>query len=188
MQDSKHWVDADMGNSNVTLTLHDVSAPTKVVVRALKANYGATVLGGLHDGQTLIKIHDQWLGGKQMTVARLDLTRSSAAPRSSVIPLPAGMEADEVALSPNGDRLAWKLKEKRAVDFSTLGQLKWTFGLVPKLRHSLWVSSLDGTNMRELGMLESKGNQIGFMQIEWSPDGKQIGFVREGKLYTIKAD
>jgi hypothetical protein len=42
--------------------------------------------------------------------------------------------------------------------------------------------------MKELGMLESKGNQIGFWQVRWSPDGKKIGFVHDGRFYAIPAN
>ena len=86
--------------------------------------------------------------------------------------LPAGAEAQEMRLSPRGDRLAWKLRFTRyRGDPSWFGQVLWNAGMVPESKVGLWVSRLDGSDMRDLGYVETGTSKIGFWMLRWTPDG-----------------
>jgi len=61
---------------------------------------------------------------------------------------------------------------------------------------SLWTSDLRGENMREVGRIPFKTNDIiqaqdryqHFGELHWNPDSKRISFIYDGKFYIVNAD
>lgn len=93
-----------------------------------------------------------------------------------VVHLPA--EAQEVAVSPQGDRAAWLLMSKRS-----------SSRFAPTT--SLWVSGLDGTGLREIGSVRwDARSRTGDVpsQVHWLPRGKRVSFVYGGSLWTVPAE
>ncbi len=152
-----------------------------------------TCIGTSADGKALLTTVGGAPGSAQMmSVDAQKLLEMKGTTPATVAKLTAQydarMEDYEMTVSPAGDRIAWKFGQKRATDTTWIGQAKWNIGLVPTIRYSLCVSKLDGSDMREIGMLESRGNQLGFHTLRWSPDSKKIGFFNDGKLYVVPAD
>jgi hypothetical protein len=91
------------------------------------------------------------------------------------VSLPA--QAQEVAVSPQGDRVAWLLMPSKSRGRA-----------VPTV--SLWVSGLDGTSLREIGSVRwTSQSQMGDIptQVHWLPGGKRLGFIYGNSLWTVPA-
>ena len=116
------------------------------------------------------------------------------------ITLPSGAEYQAMAVSRQGDRIAWQLgfTDKPAVP-------RWLCRLLPFLKRpesrriSLWVSRLDGSGMREVGSTPVESDLPGppFVgELRWLPSGKTLSFVTQGyedskwtvRLYTVPAE
>jgi len=111
----------------------------------------------------------------------------SPAPAQFYIPqVPANMDVQQVVLSPDSSRLAWKFVVK-PLPFG----LKATINSSYVHRSSpviagLWVSDLNLNNLREIGTVNSRDDHI--TNLRWTPDGKRLSFIDGDALYTIPAD
>jgi hypothetical protein len=94
-------------------------------------------------------------------------------------------ELAEIAISPQGDRLAIVYKTRTAALWQALLQRLFPSRAVkPEEKCWLTVSRLDGTEARDIGVIEK---ELGSLQ--WRPDGKALSFVYAfGDLYTIAID
>jgi hypothetical protein len=101
------------------------------------------------------------------------------------ITLPNGARADEIALSPRGDQLAWKLY--------FLHERPDANGKGGRAADELWISRADGSRMHPLASQDVRPrdyevSEDSLVQLQWRPDGRQLSFVYEGVLYTIPAN
>lgn len=128
-----------------------------------------------------------------ITIVEQGVWKSQAPLRKHIPAFPAGAVVKEIALSPNGNRLAWtvsrtyvspayryikKLAPKLAVKFA------------PKPVVSLYVSSLDCKVMRLIGMEENPPNVPGeqVRSVRWRPDGKSISYRWRHGIYMAPVD
>jgi hypothetical protein len=91
----------------------------------------------------------------------------------------------QAQLSPQGDRIALlNISEPRyALPRFLRRFLPWQ--QKPVAAHtSVWISTADGKNMRELGSFPSKT----FTALHWSPDGKRLSFVYQNALWTVPVE
>jgi len=114
-------------------------------------------------------------------------------PRRHTLRAPPNAQILDIALSPRGDRLAW------AFYFSRVPTgMQWLARFIPSLRKrlrprvgaGLWVSRLDGSEMREIGYQEIDPNvpaplRLAPAEIHWTPDGRRLSFVYKNALYTV---
>jgi hypothetical protein len=88
-------------------------------------------------------------------------------------------------LAPSGDKIAWLIYvQLKRPEFVWLRRYPY-LQVTPRHVVSLWETSLDGKVWREFGHL-LPGEDL--RQLEWSPDGRQLGFVHEGALWTVLAE
>jgi hypothetical protein len=93
--------------------------------------------------------------------------------------------------SPSGDRLAWLFECKREPRHLP----DWLLRLLPFLRRDgktmetaeIWVSDVDGTDMRKLGWVGASQQEGMGRLLEWSPDGRAVRFYLKGDLYEVDA-
>ena len=94
-------------------------------------------------------------------------------------------------LSPQGNRVAWSVQHEYVIPYTKL--LRHYF---PKIKDNkravigMYVSDLDGTNMRDLGHVPvpAKDNDEDITEpgtLEWLPDGKTLSFTYKSALYTV---
>lgn len=86
-------------------------------------------------------------------------------------------------MSPDRKLLAWKF----AVKSLPLG-LKSTINSDFVRRSApaaagLWVSDLNGNDLREIGTLDIRDDSIS--NVRWTPDGTRLSFIDAGDLYTV---
>src|SRR5262249_25318985 len=118
----------------------------------------------------------------------VDLTANPPTVKNLPFAVPPNADIEEIALSPQGDRLAWKTNTwndwRSALSAFTSGQPQGR-----NIIYAIWVSRLDGSGMRELGserLTTAGGSPI--EHLRWLPDGKSVSFVYNNALYTIPAD
>jgi dipeptidyl aminopeptidase/acylaminoacyl peptidase len=134
-----------------------------------------------------------WDEGSQLVDVGLDNVAASARTISLTTP-PEGNLLD-VVLSPDGKRLAWRT-HIRPKHTDVPSWLEWTpekiqGSMQPPGTHIVWVSNLDGTDMREIGrqtvseieMASSDNNDRTFSSFRWMPDGKRLSFKYGGRLW-----
>ncbi len=100
-----------------------------------------------------------------------------------------------LVLSPRGDRLAWRIHESGRGSWlpgflqDVLVRLsRWEW--IPRERPSvgLWVSNVDGSNMRLIGRERTTSQTPrGFDGLCWSPNGTRLLFRLDDRLYTVSA-
>lgn len=106
---------------------------------------------------------------------------------------PADSVVEELTLSPQGDRLLWKLRFRR---ISTYQRLMTRIPGIPRpapaVSDELWVSGLDGKDLRPIGAhalppghSQPPVEEVGITHVRWSPSGKRVSFVHQNRLYTL---
>jgi len=99
-----------------------------------------------------------------------------------------------VALSPQGDRLAWILQVKQDPPGPFRRFLsRWMPSLqrAPEAVLEMRTTRLDGSDVHVIGHMalpkpDPKAEYPG--QLQWLPDGKRLSFVYKSVLYTVPAD
>jgi len=82
--------------------------------------------------------------------------------------------------------LAWLTYRTEGMSVPILGRLLPSFKLPQRTISTIWISKLDGTDLREVGRLSSDGNVVGNVrQIRLVPGAARLSFVHENTLYTV---
>ncbi len=99
-----------------------------------------------------------------------DISEPKPKARRIDVELPVRSKARPI-LSPLGDKILWVLQVENGARDSV----------------ELWLSRNDGTQMRGIGLVEKTSFVDGLTadNIQWRPDGKQIAFVKNTKVYAI---
>ncbi len=119
---------------------------------------------------------------------------NSQAPLSKHVPaLPSGALVKEIALSPNGSRLAWTVSRTYASPIYRYIKKfapKLAAKFAPKPVVSVYVSSLDCKMMRLLGMEENPPNVPAeeVRSVRWRPDGKSISYRWRHGIYMVQVN
>lgn len=97
-------------------------------------------------------------------------------------------EVDDVVLNPSGSRLAWRFTAHHTPFlYSFLKSLYNVFGIHDNTTVSLWTSKTDGSEMHELGSVNLKSPVPQPQLLHWTPDGRNLSFQYDEKLYSIPA-
>jgi hypothetical protein len=110
------------------------------------------------------------------------------------IQLPADASLQETYVSPRQRLIAYRLQISRMSPILTLlHRILPTYNVTPARTDELWVSRADGTGMHEIGhepftAASEVSPQERLEEIQWLPDGKQIGFAYEGTFYVASAE
>jgi hypothetical protein len=141
----------------------------------------------------------KYVGDSSVTVVKADLSPSHSGSRQIFfMPVPPFVCGDyDVALSPDGQRLAWIFLEARPLPgISALNHTRVSRWL-PITASALWISNVDGSNMRRIGGIDvdqlvrrqanvtwSTTNTM-LRGLSWCPDGKHVSFVYRGELWSV---
>ncbi|HZO87812.1 MAG TPA: hypothetical protein VFB38_05690 [Chthonomonadaceae bacterium] len=113
------------------------------------------------------------------------------APHNRDVALRAG---EEVALSPQGDRLAWLLHLRQEPDRMTRFLSRWIPWLrrAPKGAMVLRTSRLDGNDIQDVGYMQIQPDEfLRWFQpyrLQWLPGGKRLSFLYKDAVWTVPAD
>ena len=183
--DSRSWIQTLEVDNKVHIFSYRLNTPL-VADRAQDFFFFGHALVGFFGAGRVLAIRPETGDGGGVGVADFG-DGPASAPASFYIPqVPANMDVQEVVLSPDRNRLAWKFTVKPL----PLG-LKATINS-GYVRHSspsmvgLWISDLNLNHLREIGTLDIRDDHI--TNLRWMPDGKRLSFMDGDALYTVPAD
>ncbi len=130
----------------------------------------------------------------RVSISELNLASGFSPTRTYSVQIPQGRYACDVITAPRGDQIAWKFafeNHEGVIDVLS----RW----LPRFRApcqtvALYVSSVNGSNMHDLGRMESIDNKSDevFMRepdyIKWTPDGKHLSFIYRDSLYLVSTE
>lgn len=120
----------------------------------------------------------------------IDINRPELAPKLTNILAPDSKSIYTVAFSSSTDRLAWWVYHERSREPDAPERTSnILFGRPPYIE--LWVSKLDGSGMRNIGVIDATRYSPPApieAQSKWSPDGKRIAFTYKQHLYLVRVD
>ena len=116
-----------------------------------------------------------------LQLASINLSASPALVTYSKIRLPARATVADIAVSPDGKRLALQLKVSGGNDSWLVRKLKALAGSRPHKRDGIWVCDLDGSGMREIGHVHDDPLYLNV----WVPGGKEVAFLHGDHLYLV---
>jgi len=94
----------------------------------------------------------------------------------------------QVVLSPHADRVAWVFHQRYLSPLLVLSKrVGLPFNAEAIEETTIYVSRIDGTEMREIGTAPSPTDASQDVEIKWMPSGKRLSFVYKNVLYTISA-
>lgn len=125
-------------------------------------------------------------GRQEMTVYDAPF-KPGAAAKAFKITAPAGTAIFSVVFSPMGDRILWVFRtENRSSISRVIHRIIPGIPTLERFRISKWVSRIDGSDMKEVGLLERTDKDYFSTppQVEWLPGGKSFMF-RDGGAYWV---
>jgi hypothetical protein len=198
MPDSHHWLQYSTMPDGY-LTMYDVTNPKEAIHLPFPDYQKSKWLETGHDftRQNHILIHnerdDHGTPWDSLTIRDYRLLPSVRLVHTWHALSPTSQEFEEVAVSPDGDRIAVFCNDTY---ISPL--LAWLHRWLPRVpatpqqRLSLWVMRIDGTNPREIGHIPATApdpnGQPDVSDLLWFPSGKHLSFEYKDKLYTVPAE
>jgi hypothetical protein len=143
------------------------------------------------DGEVLMAAREGSYYARTVDIRSLRIAGNSAPARKWRIRLPDGENVISLSFSPGRDRIAWLLESWRSTTWSRLySSMVRPRGGGPPATLSVWVSDARGANMRKLGEMErhSMNGELDPSVFQWTPDGRQIGFVCRNSFWRTPAD
>ncbi|HZT40651.1 MAG TPA: hypothetical protein VFA07_00610 [Chthonomonadaceae bacterium] len=203
LPDSRHWAEIVYDHTSHTFLAAvyglDGKHYTGVIARG-RWLWSGEVHGITQSGSVLIrKFNTPALPKRLVQIMEWDLqgilahrANGSAHARTISIRMPANTEevsGPDPRISPQGDRLAWVLTLENAHPEPAWLQRLWAlFGQRQRKTFGLWVSHLDGSQLREIGHINYQPDDEVPQDIRWTPDGKRLSFLYKGALYTVPVD
>jgi len=126
---------------------------------------------------------------------RLKLMSQAVNPlKKHPMTLPAGAQVQATYVSPQQHLILYDLViPQTSPTLTWLHRLIPGFAITPTRSEALWVSRADGLGMHEIGhepytMLSQYSLTDRLEEIQWLPNGKQVSFAYQGKLYIVSAE
>jgi len=179
LQNGKQWIELVSRYANHTYSvtqanLHGIHQAS--VVKRFRVNGLADGLpaGVTNDGRLMI-YHPAEPRVRSIEQACFSLVRlggETATVQALTVPIPESTSANDVLLSPQGDRLAWVLDR----------------GATGSRLYQLFASKADGTDQRLVGAAPgvSVSNRFSWPRsIRWLPNGKRVSFVFRDALWSV---
>jgi hypothetical protein len=182
---SRKWMEIVDGKKGPVVAIHSIGSAVVQQVRIPgSVSKPVEVLGASGEGRLILL-------DSEMRVATADSTSISPAFLPGNGQRFSGQSIEETALSPQGDSIAWKVRsggtDLRSQQSTAWSEFKWQIGWVPLTRISLYVSRADGSDMREIGYITARQNDIGIQKLRWEPGGNKISYFvgTGGRLYEV---
>jgi len=185
LPDSRSWVQAVQEEGMTHHYLYRLDTP-RVADHVGRFGLDGLEVIGFYSPTRLLTVMRRTGDGGGISMADYDALSPATSPRFYIQHVPANMDVQQVVLSPDRNRLAWKFTVKPL----PLG-LKATINSGYVRRSSpvaagLWVSDLNCNNLREIGTVDIRDDQI--TDLRWTPDGRRLSFIEGAALYTVPAN
>ena len=189
LSDSRRWMEVVEGKNGPGVAIHSLGSAVVQQIRIPgSVRQINAVLGASSDGKLIFL--DGTMRAGTMRFATADSNSAAPAFLAGSILSSAHQTVEEAALSPQGDRIAWKIRtggNDLLAQSTAWSDFKWNIGWVPLTRISLYVSNTHGSNMRELGYIVVRQNDVGFQVLRWEPGGNKISYFvgTGGRLFEV---
>ena len=125
--------------------------------------------------------------------ADYDLNHPSLPPQTWKAKPPPDIDYGSAIVSPQGDRLFWQAGKTTVSPLEDLIHRAFpSFKVHPQRFAKLFVSDIRGNGMHEIAAYRTQAVSQRTPGVssppQWTPDGKNISFAMNGKLYTVPAD
>ncbi len=144
---------------------------------------------GITKGRKAVFINQTGYTSHGFFTVDLDAAGDAVQPLQVAQP-PGTDDIHDIALSPDGDRLAWHTSTHNLSAGYRVGE--WLGHLKdrrePKYLNAIWTSDLDGGRPRRLASeLLSTREEADFRFVHWTPDDHHVSFMFKDALYSIDA-
>ncbi len=185
--DSRSWLQTSEGYAHTNLYhteiyLYQLDHP-QVITQTENFSLDGESLVGFFGADRILAIK-RWTGdGGGVGVADFGDNPASAPAKFYLPQVPANMDVQEVVMSPDRTRLAWKFGVK-PLPLGIQATINSSY-----VRHSapaeagLWTSDLNFNHLRKIGTLDIRDDHVS--NLRWTPDGQQLSFINDGAFYTI---
>jgi hypothetical protein len=210
--DNRHWVLLKAVDGHMECLVFSVTSPDtprRVALPTWSAPLFPTtvnplvymeLMGVRSDGRLLARVMTfPYEGPRPMNtpieVMDFGLEPTAAPPHHFTITPPPCQREDEVALSPDGRKLAWLVYRRDLTQGGPPSTMKEADTFIGA--EEMWVSQADGTGMKRLGWLPTRPYhedpddrfQSGDVKVlRWTPNSKHLSFIYRQALYTVRAD
>lgn len=198
MPDSRHWIEFSEDPLTATANearIYDVTSPTSVQAVPLeiptRQDQQIVAAGSLHrlivmsaheEGQDIL--HDPILLSYPLNVHI-----EKATP---ILLPPTGKQArEDLAVSPNGDRIAWTVQRDYPPSRLALFLHRYLKHISTDTLYTqeIWITPTEGGGGYLLGYIPLQDTYSGkISDLQWLPDSRQLSFVHNNVLYTLSAD
>ncbi|BDI33555.1 hypothetical protein CCAX7_56060 [Capsulimonas corticalis] len=168
----RRWPEFALPRAMARLDILRVVTPEKIVAWKPEVTLGAAGNARYQRETMAYRLPNTLVRVRRSRVQEISVwSLKHAAPlRHWTVTLPANVGA--IAVSPRGDRIAWVLN---APSLSQHG--------LRLARAALWVSALDGRDLRGLGVVELRADAQ-YPKMDWSPNGKKLSYVKNDALWV----
>lgn len=175
--DNKRWIWApeSLGDNQMPVVILSLNSSKvreiKVAVQNKDEMLPAIILGFTSPNRVLSTSGTSFYrSSTRSDLHGFDISAPKPKARRIEVNLPVRCKARPL-LSPRGDKILWVLQVEDGARDSI----------------EFWLSRNDGTQMRGVGFVEAGEPTDGFSydKVQWRPDGKQITFVKNEKIYAV---
>jgi hypothetical protein len=195
--DNRHWMSFPVfnywlrnGASPFQVKVYDTEAPSLVKVFPLAKRNALFDLPDMSEASESFPyilivpalgnnpIVRRWgqIDDDKVEIRDVDLSAVTRPVRRYFLRLPMAAFIKSVQFSPQADRIAWLLIDRKARHVTKVG---------------LYVCRADGTDMKEIGSLKVNSapyNLPGPDDLRWLPDGNRLSFIYKRTLWTVPVD
>jgi len=187
-RDQQRWVTVrpdPKGPRSIVFTLAGPRATRYVEasepMRTLGPSQGNRPLGLTRNGRIVASLA-RLPTASDIGLFEFGINPGAAPPRKWEIHHPTGARVDELALSRQGDRLAWLCFTGPTASLPILTPSIQSGHGNSRSTEELWLSNLDGSAMRRVGAIEIAPDRLPYadaypMLAQWCPDGKRVSFI-----------
>jgi len=195
LPDSSGWLEACIGAHGLVVNEYGLRNVTPVeswtfpTVHGIRRLYGATP-----DGRLLLDRTPFASEERDVRVDAVDLRHGQPPKPLGRVTPPSGMRVAAAILSPNGRSIAWTMARDSGyvAPHDLAARLLSRVGLsaAANRRAGIWVSRVDGSGMRCIGVLEpTKEDPVPVPRmVIWTADSNRLRYTYHNALYEVPAD
>lgn len=203
MPDSSGWLEARSERLQLSLFVHRLDSERTIDSTVIIPGRRSLVCA-LDPHKVLVA--DSWIGDStnEITFYEYSLTDARAPCSISRIDLPDSPTIVDVALSPDRKHLAWiKLQYPDINPGHLIDRIMMRFGVIPASQHgtqiitTVSITDLRGRVERTLTCQRESGHAPMFSMrqgpeypgnLRWSPDGKKLSFLKNGRIWIVPVE
>ena len=194
------WIRLDLPPHSPLRGIRSGNAPPRVASRGSTGSYAvrwpapSPKLVGILPSRTALLT--TWRPGQTHDVDffEVSLEKSGPALRTFTIPISGGRRVDELDVSLDCGRVALRIytRSHESPVSALLEGIGLLGGVRAPFRNEIWVTDLNGRRWRKIGSLKTRAHGVGTAraipsEVRWLPDGRQLSFMHEGRLYLADA-